>query len=314
VVAHNLYNIRSFLKGYDPIQNPIIGIKPDSMKKYTLLKTLIFALLLTSLISCKKENNISVVPQDQEATFELSTGQAVADNLTEDANEIFMEAAANKSLLGSNFSSQAVITSNVISSAVVTVSPAAGFPKNITIDFGNGITSANGITHKGKINVVLSDSVRKAGSTAVITFTNYYINTFKKEGTITWTNTSTPTTKSWQRKVTDGKISAPDGRYWLHTGVREVVQIAGTLTPCNLLDDVFLITGNHTVTNAAGITRNCYITEALQKQTTCDNIGAGKQKVEGGSHYATIDFGNGDCDKSATISIDGNTPRTIQLR
>jgi hypothetical protein len=162
--------------------------------------------------------------------------------------------------------------------------------------------------------VVLSDSVRKSGSTAVITFANYYINNFKKEGTITWTNTSTASTKGWQRKVTDGKITAPDGRYWLHNGIRDVVQIAGALTPNTLLDDVFLITGNHTITNSNGKTRNCYITEALQKQTVCDNIGAGKLKVEGASHTALINFGEGSCDKLATISIDGSDPRTIQLR
>jgi hypothetical protein len=75
-----------------------------------------------------------------------------------------------------------------------------------------------------------------------------------------------------------------------------------------------LITGNHTVTNANGKTRQCYITEALQKKTSCDNIGTGKLKVEGGNHNALVDFGNGDCDKLATIAIDGLSPRTIVLR
>jgi hypothetical protein len=36
--------------------------------------------------------------------------------------------------------------------------------------------------------------------------------------------------------------------------------------------------------------------------------------VEGPNHFAIIDFGNGSCDKIATISIDGNEPRTIALR
>ena len=69
-----------------------------------------------------------------------------------------------------------------------------------------------------------------------------------------------------------------------------------------------------TITNAAGKTRDCFITEALQKKTSCDNISAGKLKVQGGNHYAIIDFGNGDCDRIATISIDGQAPRTILLR
>ena len=41
---------------------------------------------------------------------------------------------------------------------------------------------------------------------------------FKKEGTITWTNTSQGGVKSWNRTCADGKITAPGGRYWLHSG------------------------------------------------------------------------------------------------
>lgn len=270
-----------------------------------------FILFISLSTSCKKQDIVADASPEQETTYELSTDQAVADNATEDANSIFMEAAATKNLLGSN--TQAIIIPNILNGAVVTVTPAAGFPKTIVINFGDGI-SANGSVRYGKINVVLSDSVRRAGSTAKITFTNYIINGFKKEGTITWTNTSTATAKGWQRKVENGKITAPGGRYWLHSGIRDAVQIAGANTPNTLLDDIFLITGNHTVTNAAGKTRSSYITEALQKKAVCENIGTGKLRVEGGNSNAVIDFGNGDCDKIATVSVNGDAPRTITLR
>lgn len=270
----------------------------------------------TTVISCKKDTVQSVaVEAENETTFELSAGQAISDNLSEDANNVFMQAASNKNLLGSNVMSQNSITANLLACATVTVTPVNGFPKTIIIDFGAGNCSTpNGITRKGKINVVLSDSVRKTGSKAVMTFINYYVNSYKKEGTITWSNTSIPSTRSWQRKVENGKVVAPDGKYWLQNGIRDVVQIGGANTPNTLLDDIFLITGNQTVTNAAGQTRECFITEALQKKNTCDNISTGKLKVEGASHYAVIDFGNGECDKLASITIDGQVTRTIILR
>lgn len=270
-----------------------------------------FILFISLTTSCKKQDVAGTISTEQETTYELSTDQAVADNATEDANSIFMEAAATKNLLGSN--TQTITIPNILNGAIVSVTPAAGFPKTIVINFGDGI-SANGSVRYGKINVVLSDSVRKAGSTAKITFTNYIINGFKKEGTITWTNTSTATAKGWQRKVENGKITAPGGRYWLHSGIRDAVQISGANTPNTLLDDIFLITGNHTVTSAAGQTRNSYITEALQKKAVCENIGTGKLRVEGGNNNAVIDFGNGDCDKIATVSVNGDAPRTITLR
>jgi hypothetical protein len=284
------------------------------MKTNILSATFAAILLTAGLISCKKENTSNALTeQEYETTFELSSNQAIADNLTEDANNAFMEAAANKNLLGGGL--MLVTTSNLLTCATVSVTPANGFPKTIVIDFGAGsCTSPNGIIRKGKINITLTDSVRKTGSKAVITFTNYYANNFKKEGIVTWMNTSSPIARSWQRKVDNGKVTAPDGKYWLHNGTRDMVQIDGASTPNTLLDDIYLITGNQTITNAAGKTRECFITEALQKKTSCDNIGSGKLKVQGTNHNAIINFGEGDCDKLATISIDGQAPRTITLR
>jgi hypothetical protein len=284
------------------------------MKTNILSATFAAILLTAGLISCKKENTSNALTeQEYETTFELSSNQAIADNLTEDANNAFMEAAANKNLLGGGL--MLVTTSNLLTCATVSVTPANGFPKTIVIDFGAGsCTSSNGIIRKGKINITLTDSVRKTGSKAVITFTNYYANNFKKEGIVTWMNTSSPIARSWQRKVDNGKVTAPDGKYWLHNGTRDMVQIDGASTPNTLLDDIYLITGNQTITNAARKTRECFITEALQKKTSCDNIGSGKLKVQGTNHNAIINFGEGDCDKLATISIDGQAPRTITLR
>jgi len=244
-----------------------------------------------------------------ETTFELSGNQAIADNLTQDADDVFMEIAQDNNVAG-NFAPQPV--ENIIPCATITITPASGFPKTIVIDFGTSCTH-NGITRSGKINIVLTDSVRRPGSTATMTFTNYFVNLYKVEGTITWTNTSTPGTRSWTRNTQNGKITAPDGRYWLHNGTRYVVQTAGVNT-ATIIDDVFSITGNHSVTNAAGATRDCNVLEALQKKTACSNIDKGKLKVQGPNHYAVIDFGDGTCDNLATISIDGRAPRIIILR
>lgn len=282
------------------------------MKPKNLLVAFAIISLFIGLYSCKK-NKDQEASAEYETTYQLSNDQATAENLTEDANSILQEVAAEQNLMGDNFAGTTITSNNFLDCAEVTVTPVSGFPKTIVIDFGIGCTSPNGITRKGKMTIVLSDSVRKHGSTAVMTFDHYFVNNYQKEGTITWTNTSTPGTKSWQRKVENGKITAPDGRYWLHSGIKDVVQTAGINTPYNLLDDVFSITGNHTVTNAAGKTRECTILEALQKKVVCANIDKGKQKIQGPDHYAIIDFGDGTCDRTATISIDGNPPRTILL-
>lgn len=286
------------------------------MKLRNLLITFSLILFTASFISCKKDNNNNGSASDElETTFELSGDQAIADNLTEDANDILMEAAVDNNFAGGKESSSATATRTMnILSICATVTVTDGFPKNITIDFGNGCTSANLITRKGKINIVLSDSLRKTGSVAVMTFDNYYVNGYKKEGKITWTNTSSADTKSWNRTCEDGKITAPNGNNWTHSGTRDIVQTEGVNTPWDLTDDVYSVTGNHTVTNSAGKTRNSTITNSLIKATSCENIGKGTIKIQGPNHYAIIDFGDGTCDKLATISIDGYPARTILLR
>lgn len=261
--------------------------------------------LAIGLNSCKKSDT----KDELETTFELSGDQAMADNLTQDANDVFMEIAQDNNIAG-NFAPAPV--ENIIPCATVTITPTTGFPKTVVIDFGVSCTH-NGITRSGKINVVLTDSVRRPGSTATMTFTNYYVNGYKVEGTYTWTNTSTPGTRSWTRVTQNGKITAPNARYWLHSGTRYVTQTAGVATH-TIIDDVFSITGTHTITNSSGATRDCNVLEALQKKTACSNIDKGKLKVQGPNHYATIDFGDGTCDNLATISIDGRAPRTIVLR
>lgn len=277
------------------------------------IKHFLFAFAMLSLAigfnSCKKnESGLEEI----ETTFELSGDQAVADNLSEDANDMLLQVAVENNIAGNGFAPGGPVTNDFIPCATVTITPAVGFPKTIVIDFGTACTF-NGNTRSGKINVTLSDSLRKSGSIAVMTFTNYYVNGYKKEGTITWTNTSTAATRSWTRLTENGKITAPDSRYWLHSGVRYVVQTAGVGT-ATILDDVFSITGNHTVTNPAGKTRDCTVLEALQKKTACSNIDKGKLKVQGPNHYAVINFGDGTCDNLATISIDGRPERTITLR
>ena len=278
------------------------------------LKNFLIAFAALSVVagfsSCKKDSS-SASSDEIATTFELGGDQAITDNLNSDAEYVLNEAAVDKNFEGER-TTNVTQTMNVLSCAKVTANP--GFPKIITIDFGTGCTSSNGVTRSGIINVTLSDSLRTPGSVAVMTFTNYYVSGFKKEGTVTWTNTSQGGMKSWERKCVDGKITAPNGRYWLHSGIQNVVQTEGSSTPFNLLDDIYSVTGSHTITNAAGKTRTCKITEALEKKVICENIDMGKIEIQGPNHTAVVDFGDGTCDRIATITIDGNAPRTILLR
>lgn len=283
------------------------------MKRNHLPVTLGLIASFLTITSCQKTESNDKAKEEIETTFQLGSDQAIAENLTADAQDVFMEAAVDNNLTGQKPVSPTEAT-GILGCATVSINPLMGFPKTIAIDFGAGCISPNGIARKGKINITLSDSVRKSGSTAVLTFNDYYVAGFKKEGTITWTNTSTTSVKGWQRKIEDGKITALGGRFWLHSGLTNTVQTAGYSTPRNLLDDEFTVTGNHTVSNSNGITATSSIVIPLEKKTACDNVSKGSIQLQGPNHMALIDFGNGTCDKIGTISIDGSTPLSIMLK
>ncbi len=272
-------------------------------------------LSIITLYSCKKESSTITDPDSViEQTFELTTDQATADMMTEDDNDLLSEAAEENQLLG-NLVPETLVSNNLLQCATITVTPHTGFPKTIMIDFGpTNCVDSHGVSRRGIVRVVVSDTLRRAGSTSVMTFENYFVNDFKREGTHTWTNTSQPGTRSWQRKVENGRITAPGGRFWLHTSIRNVTQTAGVATPRNLRDDVFSITGNSSVTNPGNITRTATILEALQKKYECPFIDKGTVKFQGPNHFAILDYGDGRCDRFATISIDGRPPRVITIR
>jgi hypothetical protein len=283
------------------------------MKPAKLLFLLAFSIL--TLYSCKKESSTNTDPETViEQTFELTADQATADMMTEDDNDLLSEAAEEKQLLG-NFVPETLVSNNLLVCATITVTPQNTFPKTIVIDFGpTNCVDSNGVSRRGKINIAISDTLRRPGSTAVMTFDHYFVNDFKREGRHTWTNTSQPGTRSWQRKVENGRITAPGGRFWLHTSLRDVVQTHGVATPRNLRDDIFSTTGNASVTNPANITRTAVILEALQKKYECPFIDKGRVKFQGPNHFSILDYGDGRCDRLATISIDGRAPRIITLR
>jgi len=277
------------------------------MQKIKLLLPLISGIIILGFSSCKKNNTIA---SEIETTFDLTGKQAISESLTDDANNLLDETTETLGLSGNK---APIIDNGTLSCATVTVSPGA-FPKTITLDFGTGCTNPNSnIERSGIVHIVLSDSFRLTGSTAIMTFDNYYVNGYKKEGTITWTNTSTATVRSWSRQVVNGKITAPDGRFWFHNGLKQITQVAGNNTPRILLDDAFSITGSSVITNSLGDTRTATIEIPLHKRVDCDHVDEGSIRFQGPNHFATLDFGNGTCDAIATISINNYQPRTITL-
>ena len=182
------------------------------------------------------------------------------------------------------------------------------FPKTVTIDFGDGCTGRDGHVRKGKIITVYTGPMYVAGSKATTTLDGFYFDSLHVEGTHTLTNNSTAEGHVFNAVIQDGKITAPSGNYIVWTRTRTWTQTDGNSTAYFLLDDVYSITGNSNGTFYYG--GNNYqwtgsITQPLIHKLICPWIVSGLIEIKGENVTSVLDFGDGTCDRKATLTING---------
>ena len=264
--------------------------------------TLAVSAFIIGFSSCKKTASPTGSSTSDTTATSLSQDLAISDNISEDANNSVTAAATGYNLAGARPAG--------VESSCVAISVSGSFPnKTVILTFDSTVCS-DGVTRSGIITAVLSDSIRRAGSTATITFSNYYVNGYNRQGTIVWTNTRSGNTVSWTR-VDNGKVVAPSGRYWTLNGSRSVTQTAGDGTPLDVLDNVYSITsGSLTITNDLGASATSTVVTPLEKKAVCTHIDKGSLNITGsfGTYSILIDYGTGTCDDLATYSINGATP------
>lgn len=304
------------------------------MKTYLLKKTLLASLLIAGLgwlSSCQKEDS-STPAENTETIASASVSEAVQD---ETMNEVFDDVAGiddasageDIGIYGTDgngiFSSQAAGMGSDMTNQpntrcfTVTVTPKdrGVFPKTVTVDFGSGCL-VRGHLRKGKIITVYTGRLHVPGSKATTTFENYSIDSFAVAGTYTVINASAPgsNTRSFTTQVENGKITNLNSGEWCaFSGLRNRTQVEGNGTPFYPVDDVFHITGNRKVECSNGKSWTSEIIKPLVRKFTCRWFVAGSIKIVMNGTEGTLDFGDGSCDKTATITVKGVT-KEITLR
>lgn len=263
-----------------------------------ILKGGVVALMTaTVLFACKKENKGS---SDDDTTANLSSSATSSGDVYDDTYDVSMQYGEDNGLSGG----RVMTNGRADGCATVTVLPAdtVNYPKTMTIDFGSGCTSANGVTRKGKLVINLTGKIRKSGSVMTVNFTDYYVNNYKVEGTFTITNSSTANGLVFTTQTTNGKVTFPTGAWFSHSGTRTFTQTAGSGTP-TFADDTYAITGNFSNANSEGKSVSGTIITALVKTFSCKNIVSGVTQFNYNGIKGTLDFGSGTCDNAATITV-----------
>ncbi|GAA0877742.1 hypothetical protein GCM10009119_07100 [Algoriphagus jejuensis] len=182
--------------------------------------------------------------------------------------------------------------------------------KKITIDFGTGCTSPNGIVRKGKILLSYSGSnFLLPGTTIVTTFDGYETNGLKIEGKRTITNAGIDIFAkkvTLNVKVENGKVTWPDNTSvtWASTQTRVLT----------LLDERYeaSITGGASGNSREGIDYTVLVTDALVAKEDCRATGnfvpsQGKLEFSILGNTLTADLGEGACDKIVIVTYPGGS-------
>lgn len=273
--------------------------------KTSLKATLVLACAL-SFIACDKDDEASqtatVVPEAAELRL-----AAQVDN-TEDQSFSIVENAyveaeeTNRTAANSFFSSCAVIT----------VVPDGAGGGEITVDFGASCTLQNGAEVSGKV-LLTYGAIQNQSRTIVYEYDDFTYN---------GNNVSGGGTLVRQLQNDNGnpqsELNATVGVYFptedivatrALTRTREWIEGVGSGT---WTDNVFLVTGNWNTTFSSGFNRSGTVGEALRREASCPHFVSGTVNITQNNIDGVLDFGDGNCDNIAEVSI-GNQTFTIQL-
>lgn len=308
------------------------------MRTTSFLTRLMTAAMLFSIvaISCKKETSQSgdLSPQEeQEVALVSSESESEAEIVFDDVfntvigvNDevgiagigIFGKASSN---VGLNGDLQVGRTDSIrcFTVTVTRLNPPNLFPQKIVVDFGNGCLGRDGHLRSGKITTIYTGRLIHPGSLATTEFDNFKIDSISVEGTHKIKNTTGSTTGSnftqFTVDVEGAKLTRPNGNYskWESHKVRTQIEGNGSASP---QDDVFQVKGSANGQVKRGnllFAWKSEITEPLIKKFFCRWVSKGIIKTwratlsNTSPWVAILNFGNGNCDNQATLTINGVT-------
>lgn len=166
----------------------------------------------------------------------------------------------------------------------ITISPAdlSTFPKTITVDFGTGVLGQDGVTRKGIVTIVSTNWYGQPDSEHTATFTNYYHNEYKVEGTHVVTNLGENEDGHLRYSVVieDGKITTQTGAVIEYQENSTRTWIAGNDTSLYIWDDEYLLDGSQNGTSSAGLGYTLSVEDPLHFVLYPRNIESGVLYVD----------------------------------
>jgi hypothetical protein len=263
--------------------------------KFALGFLLFFGMFLTS---CQKETPIQDAIDDLVTTEDLTTTYNFVQDTEDQVDEL-------------------IETRGGDNCPVVVVVPDDGtFPRTVTIDYGNdGCEGPNGRIRKGQLVIEQSDAIVNEGATRKVTPVNFSIDDVEIEGEKTLTNQGFDNNNNVTfNRIANVTLSFPNGKSSTWESNHILTQTAGGQT-VTLLDNEYEITGSSNGINRNGTPYTVSIVEPLVKEKLCPWVVSGVTEVVVNDRLRSIDYGDGNCDRKATVTLpNGETKDILILR
>lgn len=271
---------------------------------------------ITIFFACKKDDKAGADNTRDNQTIAAATQEAEINAVYEDAFSIALDYNTTEpDLNGGNRKAPGAASHDFTRCPSVGFSlvpaDAVTYPKVITIDFHEGCTDEHNRTRKGKLIITVNKIFVSPGATAVITFENYSVNDIKVEGKQTIQNLSSEAGFGYSYTIADGKLTYPTGKVVTYSGNRNVLQKEGAATPWVISDDIYELTGNASLKDSSVIA-TVTIKSGLIKKIACPYVSKGVVELMVNSYKASIDYGTGDCDNKAVLTV-GDKTKEITL-
>lgn len=274
-----------------------------TIKKFLPLKVIVVLSMvsLVSLNSCKDDEQVDLSAQEEVAVVQQAT---VADNSVDEELEAFDESivASEGGRVGED------------ECPTVTRDEVA---KTITLDFGTSCVGRYGRERSGKVVITYGGVFDDDMANRTVTFDNYYVNNNRIQGTILLRNINRNNEGhlTAERELVDYKVTFPGGDYYMINGstTREWVEGENDGVRGN---EVIEVTGSYEGINSNNVEFSRVITEPVRADFSCWTDG-GFLRTQGviemtitnsaRSRTRVLDYGDGSCDNSVTVTVNDRT-------
>jgi len=257
--------------------------------------------LTTFLFSCEEELKVESLLNSEE--LEAAESEAAMDEISDEVDEIVYFSSEY-------FADNGRIADDENSPIHCAERFHDAINKIITVDFGiNGCNDRHGRDRKGKIIITYTDPLYIPGAVLTVTFENFFFRGVRINGQRVITNISESLDYNLLFNITfEGTFTWDDGS----ESTRRAHWVVERIRTPNPINDEKHVNGEAAGTTKNGTEYTVEITETIVFKRSCGPFNVfipvqGVKVYTWGTNEKTIDYGDGECDRLVTITINGET-------